>query len=185
MSEVPTPWQCLQHDLREHGIDPDKLPRAPARTMAENYEALRRGELDVVQVFEPYPSMAVQEGAGHILYAASTRGPTVYTTFIATRDCIERHRTGFLRMVRAIQQTQAWLEDHSAEELADVTASFFPDIARDILVSSLRRYLQSNVWARTPDVSREGFARLAESLSSGGFIARMPKYELCVDRSLG
>jgi hypothetical protein len=33
-------------------------------------------------------------------------------------------------------------------------------------------------------VSREGFARLAESLLSGGFISRMPAYEDCVDQSL-
>ena len=32
--------------------------------------------------------------------------------------------------------------------------------------------------------AQEGFARLAESLSSGGFIARIPKYEFCVDQSL-
>jgi len=184
VSEVPTPWMCLQHDLREKGVDPTRLNRMADQSMAENFRALCNNQLDVVQVFEPYPSMAMQVGAGNILYAASTRGPTVYTTFIATRDGIERHRTGFRRMVQAIQQTQAWLEEHSAEELAEITASFFPNIARDILVSSLRRYLQAKVWARAPDVSEEGFARLAESLSSGGFIARMPKYEFCVDQSL-
>ena len=32
--------------------------------------------------------------------------------------------------------------------------------------------------------TRKGFARLAESLLSGGFIARMPTYEDCVDQSL-
>src|SRR5215813_3070099 len=59
-----------------------------------------------------------------------------------------------------------WVVKHSAEELAEVTADFFPDIARDILVSSLRRYQQAGIWARTPDVSRQGFARLGESLLS-------------------
>src|SRR5437879_3692234 len=57
VSEVPTPWLCLQHDLREHGIDPDRLPRAPAQTMADNIAALGKRRLDVVQVFEPYVSM--------------------------------------------------------------------------------------------------------------------------------
>jgi NitT/TauT family transport system substrate-binding protein len=185
VSEVPTPWMCLQHDLREKGVDPTRLNRMADQSMADNFRALCNNQLDVVQVFEPYPSMAMRVGAGDILYAASTRGPTVYTTFIATREGIERHRTSFRRMVQAIRQTQAWLADHSAEELAEITATFFPDIARDILVSSLRRYLQAEVWARAPDVSQKGFARLAESLSSGGFIARMPKYEFCVDQSLG
>src|SRR5690242_6631852 len=54
VSEVPTPWLCLQHDLRLQNIDPDKVDRVTGRSMAENLEALRRGELDVVQMFEPY-----------------------------------------------------------------------------------------------------------------------------------
>src|SRR6516162_4309010 len=42
VAEVPTPWLCLAHDLRENGIDPDALDRAPARSMADNLEAVRR-----------------------------------------------------------------------------------------------------------------------------------------------
>ena len=109
---------------------------------------------------------------------------TVYTTFIATRDGIARHQIACAKMVRAIRYTQAWLAEHSAEDLAEITESFFPDVARDILVHSLRRYRQAEIWARTPDVSHRGFARLAESLLSGGFIARMPAYTDCVDQSL-
>jgi NitT/TauT family transport system substrate-binding protein len=184
VSEVPTPWMCLQHDLREKGVDPAGLNRAPDQSMAGNFGALCSGQLDVVQVLEPYASMALRDGAGKILYAASTRGPTVYTTFIATRAGIERHRTAFVKMTQALGRMQGWLAEHSAEELAEITASFFPDIARDILVSSLRRCHQAGIWARTPDVSRKGFARLAESLLSGGFITRMPAYEDCVDQSL-
>jgi len=184
VSEVPTPWMCLQHDLREKGVDLSRLNRMADRSMPDNFEALRNNQLDVVQVFEPYPSMALQVDAGDILYAASARGPTVYTTFIATRAGIERHRTAFVRMVRAIRHMQAWLAEHSAEELAEITRSFFPDIAPDILVNSLQRYRQAEIWSRTPNVSRKGFMRLAESLLSGGFIARMPTYEQCVDQSL-
>jgi NitT/TauT family transport system substrate-binding protein len=184
VSEVPTPWMCLQHDLREKGIDPSSLNRAAERSMADNFQALCNKQLDVVQVFEPYPSMALREGVGDILYAASTRGPTVYTTFIVTPGGVERHRAAFVGMTRAIRRMQGWLAEHSAEELAEVTAPFFREIARDILVSSLQRYRQAGIWALAPDVSRKGFERLAESLLSGGFIARMPKYEACVDQSL-
>src|SRR5262249_27571987 len=160
------------------------LNRTADRSMPENFEALCNNQIDVVQVFEPYPSMALQIGAGDILHAASTRGLTAYTTFIATREGIERHRAAFVKMVQAIRHTQAWLAEHSAEELAEIIGSFFPDVARNILVSSLRRYRQAEIWARAPDISRKGFARLAASLLSGGFIARMPKYEDCVDQSL-
>ncbi len=183
VSEVPTPWMCLQHDLREQGVDPTRLERAPARPMAENVALLRCGELDVVQIFEPFVSMALQEGIGEVLYAASTRGPTVYTTFIATRDGLARNRAEFAAMMRAIGHMQGWLVRHGAEELAAAVAPFYPGIPGDVLVRSLGRYRDAGLWTRTPAVSHQGFARLADSLLSGGFIARMPIYEDCVDMS--
>jgi NitT/TauT family transport system substrate-binding protein len=183
VAEVPTPWLCLQHDLREQGVDPARIDRVADRTMADNLAALGRGELDVVQMFEPYVSMALQEGIGDILYAASARGPTVYTTFLASRDSIGRNRAALAAMVRATRRMLAWLAAHSADELADVVAPFYPNVPRDILASALRRYRDAGLWARTPEVSRPGFARLADSLKSGGFIARTHSYEDCVDQS--
>ena len=75
VSEVPTPWLCLQHDLREAGIDPATVNRIADRTMAENLASLARGEIDVAQMFEPFASQAVASGAGVIVHAASGRGP--------------------------------------------------------------------------------------------------------------
>jgi len=170
--------------LRQNGIDPDRLERVANRTMAENLTALRRGELDVAQMFEPYASMALKSGVCHILYAASTRGPTVYTTFLATRGSIERNRAAFAAMVRAVRRMQSWLSDHGPEELAAVVTPFYPDVAMDLLVNSLGRYYEAALWARSPEVSREGFARLSAALLSGGFISRIHAYEDCVDQSL-
>jgi NitT/TauT family transport system substrate-binding protein len=183
VSEVPTPWLCLQHDLRLQGVDPAQIDCVTGRTMADNLEALRRGELDVAQMFEPYVSMAAQAGAGEILYAANARGPTVYTTFLASRDSIRRNRAAFDAMVRATRRTLAWVADHSGAELADAVAPYYPHVARELLANSLQRYRDAGLWARTPDVSRPGFARLADSLESGGFVSRLHAYEDCVDRS--
>jgi NitT/TauT family transport system substrate-binding protein len=184
VSEVPTPWLCLQHDLRSSGIDPDRLERVANRTMAENIEALRRGEIDVAQVFEPYASMALKSGIGNILYAASARGPTTYTTFLATRGSIERNRAAFAAMVRAVRRMQSWLSEHDPEELAAVVGKFYPNVPGDLLTSSLRRYHDAGLWGQSPEVSREGFARLSASLLSGGFISQIHAYEDCVDQSL-
>lgn len=184
VSEVPTPWMCLQHDLREAGLDPERLPRIADRTMAQNYAALCAGELDVMQAFEPFASLAMKEHAGDILYTASARGPTVYTAFIATRDGIARNRDAFAAITHATTKMLQWLYSHPAEELAAAVTSFFPDVAPEHLASSLRRYRDAGLWAREPTMSREGFVRLGDSLHSGGFIARKPSYEACVEQSL-
>ena len=181
VSEVPTPWMCLQQDLRDQGIDPEKLPRFSDRSMTRNYHALQAGDIDVMQAFEPFVSMAERDGAGDVLYAASTRGPTAYTAFIATREACTESGGVFAAMTRATGTMLEWLYANPAEELAAVVAPFFPDVPKDILVRSLRRYKDAGLWSRSTRMIPQGFERLAQSLHSGGFITRMPSYDDCVE----
>lgn len=181
VSEVPTPWMCLQQDLRDATLDPDTLPRFSDRAMARNHHALREGDLDVMQAFEPFVSMAEQDGAGEVLYAAGARGPTAYTAFIATREACVKYREEFAAMTRATAKMLAWLYANPAEDLAKAVATFFPDVPQDILARALGRYKDAGLWSRDTRMNPQGFARLAQSLHSGGFIARMPPYEECVE----
>src|ERR1700722_16062127 len=126
--EVPTPWMCLQQDLRDADIDPKGITRVSDRTMRDNYTALRGKQLDVMQAFEPFASQAEMDRSGEILYAASSRGPTVYTAFIATRAKVAAHRDEFVAATRALASMQQWLYAHSGRELAEVVTSFFSEV---------------------------------------------------------
>jgi NitT/TauT family transport system substrate-binding protein len=181
VSEVPTPWMCLQQDLREAGLDPAAIPRISDRTMAENYAALRAGQLDVMQAFEPFASQAEMDRAGEVLYAASGRGPSVYTSFITTRNNVAAHRDAFAAVTRAVAKTQQWLYAHSGEQLAEVVAGYFSDLPRELLVRSLQRYLDAGLWARDPAMSKPGFDRLGASFVAGGGLKRPPVFEACVE----
>jgi NitT/TauT family transport system substrate-binding protein len=136
--------------------------------------------LDVMQAFEPYASMAEAERLGAVLYAASSRGPTVYTAFIATRSAIAQHGNAFAAMTRAIAKMEQWLYVHDPAEFAAATRSFFPAIEEHILVRSLARYRDSALWARNPEMSRAGFERLGASFFSDDALKRRPVYEDCV-----
>src|ERR1700737_515045 len=128
VSEVPTPWLCLQQDLRGAGLDPDALPRIADRSMADNIAALRRGELDVVQLFEPFAEELIAAGEGHLWHAAANRGPTAYTSFYARRSVLAARREEFRKLVRGLYRTQKWLHAAPPEALADAVQSFFPDV---------------------------------------------------------
>jgi NitT/TauT family transport system substrate-binding protein len=180
VSEVPTPWICLQHDLRGAGVDPEKIARVADRAMAETLDGLRDGRLDVVQLFEPFVTRALHGGLAKIVYAASARGPCVYTSFIATRARVARAPEAFAALVRAVGQMQTWLAAHGADALAAATAQFYPDVARDELAAALARYAAAGIWAAAPAMSREGFARLGECFVSGGGLSRAPVFETCV-----
>ena len=180
VSEVPTPWLCLQHDLREAGIDPSSLSRLADRTMADNLAALADGRLDVVQMFEPYAARAEREGIGRVVHAASGRGETSYTTFLATRASIDRNREAFAAMTRAVALTQAWLVGADMADLVGAVRDFYPESDPADLLAAFRRYHASRLWATDTVVSPAGFERLALSLQSGGFIGHRPEYDDCV-----
>jgi NitT/TauT family transport system substrate-binding protein len=183
VAEVPTPWMCVQEDIRRAGVDPAALDRVADQTMAANAASLKAGRLDVIQVFEPYVEQLVASGAGHIWYAAATRGHTSYTTLITTKEKLRRDQETALKMTRALAKTLTWLHGHGADEVAALVASYFPDLPRATLVGAIQRYKALGVWGRDPLLSEVGFVRLKLGLLSGGFIARDVPYESCVDPS--
>jgi len=126
VSEVPTPWLCLQHDLRQAGVNPARLNRVSDRNMPDNLSALREGQLDAAQLFEPFVEEALASNIGHLWYAADSRGRTTYTAFITTRQRLKTDPEPLLRMVRAIFQSQRWIYMEPSQAIAAAVGSFFP-----------------------------------------------------------
>jgi NitT/TauT family transport system substrate-binding protein len=180
VSEVPTPWLCLQQDLRDAGIEPAALARGPERSMGENLAELARGELDVVQMFEPFVSQAETQGVGQVLHAAHARGWTAYTTFIATQASIDQHRDAFEAMVLAVEQFLPWLQAHGSDALAQVVQPYYPGLPLMTLQSAMSRYAQAQLWSCQRAVSRDGFARLGQSMQQSGFVRQVAPYESCI-----
>ena len=184
VSEVPTPWLCLQADLHDTGVDVEAMIAGgrvrSGLTMAQQLQALKDGELDVIQLFEPHVSQALADGAGNLLYAASERGPTVYTTFICSRDGLAAKHEAFAAIYRALHALQRWIAGNGPAELAQITAAFFPDVPNEIFRTAVKRYCQSGVWACAPQVSEAGIDRLSYSLQRGGFIGSRIDYASCV-----
>jgi NitT/TauT family transport system substrate-binding protein len=184
VSEVPTPWMCLQEDLRRADIDPAALTRVAAAGMADNVAALLRGDLDVVQVFEPFAAILLAEGAGHLWYAQASRGPTSYTAFYARRALLDQRRVELLCMVRAIHRTQKWVAAADGEAIAAAIAVYFEDVPTALRVDACKRYKSLGIWGHDPWLPRVGYERLRASLVSGGFVSPGAPYELAVDNSL-
>jgi NitT/TauT family transport system substrate-binding protein len=184
VSEVPTPWLCLQEDLRQSGIDPGRLDRTGDRSMTENLASLRAGSIDAAQFFEPIVEEALASGAGHLWHAASSRGRTTYTAFVTTRDRLQRDPEPLLRMTRAIYRTQQWIKDQPAFEIANAIASFFPAVDQGVLERAIARYQIQRVWGDNPILPEDGFDQLRRGLVSGGFIRRPAAYDACVDNRL-
>jgi NitT/TauT family transport system substrate-binding protein len=183
VSEVPTPWLCLQHDLRLAGVDPAALDRVADQGMAANVAALRRGELDVVQVFQPFAEELIEDGF-HVAYAAADRGLCSYTVFYARAGVIARKREELGGMVRAMVRTLHWVAQATPAEIAGAMAGYFTDVPRARLEAACGRYQALGIWGRDPVLPRAGYERLVAGMESGGFVDPGTPFEVAVDNSL-
>jgi NitT/TauT family transport system substrate-binding protein len=183
VSEVPTPWLCLEGDLRQAGIDPARLDRILDRTMPESVAALHDGTLDIAQLFEPFVEMAVAGGA-HVWLPASARGRTSYTVFATTKARLAADPEPFRRMTHAIYRTQRWIQAEPPAGIAAAIAEYFPALDRGVLTRSLARYQAQGVWGRDPVLPEVGFDGLRRALVATGFLSKPVPFTECVDNSL-
>lgn len=184
VSEVPTPWVCLQDDLRRAGVDPAKVDRITDQDMAENEAALREGRVDAVQVFQPYAERLVSTGAGYVWNAAADRGLTAYTTLVTRRGILVDRADELARMIRGMDATLKWLAVTPSLEIADSVQSFFPDVPRDLFAACIDRYRALELWGRDPVVRRAGYDRLHAAMRSSGILSRDIAFEDVVDTKL-
>ena len=184
VSEVPTPWLCLQDDIRRDGADPDAVVRVTDASMAANVAALRAGTLDAVQVFQPYAEDLLASCAGHLWYAAANRGLTAYTTLVTRRSILNKKRDELLGMVRAMYRTLQWIRETPGVEIQRVLAAYFADVPPTIYARAIDRYRALELYGPDPVTRREGFDRLAAAMRSGGALKRDVPFEECVDNSL-
>jgi NitT/TauT family transport system substrate-binding protein len=184
VSEVPTPWMCLQEDLRRAGVAPGTIDRIDRGTMAENCAALLAGTADVVQLFEPFVSTLLADHGCHVWYAQAGRGPTSYTTFYARRATLTTRRDELSRMVRAIYKTQRWVSEATGAAIGDVVRPYFPDLPSPILHAACSRYKSLGIWGNDPILPRAGYDRLLSSLVSGAFVYPGTPYSIAVDNDI-
>ena len=180
---MPTPWLCLQEDLRRAGFDPEVLHRITDHTMPESVYALRSDEVDAVQLAQPYAEELIRSGAGHLWYAAANRGPCSYTSFYARKSILEAKRDEMLGLVRGLYRTQKWLHQRSPQLLADVVRPYFPAVPVDLLHAAVARYRTLGIWGTNPILPLAGYERLKAGLVSSGFAKGTP-FETAVDNSL-
>ena len=183
--DVPTPWMTLLDDLLRAGIDPDALDRAPAASMPANTAAFERGEIDVIQIFEPHVDRLVAAGNGHVWHRFSTRGDLAFTTFYATRRFTTERREACRALVRAIAAALAMLHASPADDIAAlIGGEFFPDLETAALGRIIENYRSAGLWPATPALPVAAFVRLKAALIAGGLIDHDVPYAAAVDQAL-
>ena len=183
-TDVPTPWMTLQDDLSRAGVNPNSINKSVDKTMQEHTVLFKKGELDIVQVFEPYAQELLESG-GHVWHRFSTRGDIAFTTFYATRNFVNSNRFACRSLIKAINKSLNKIHQSSAAEISDAIRPFyFPYLTPNAYENIITRYKDSKLWPKTTALPVESFARLKAALLSGGLIQKDIPYDRIVDQEL-
>ena len=180
IAEVPTPWMTLQDDLGRAGVSLDDIDWVKEQSMAENAAALRAGEIDAVQIFEPYADALVQDGTGHVWHRCAVRGDSCWTSFYTTTAFAEREPETCRALVCGIERALAVLHKDSPLDTARAVGDYFPDLDAADLARMIHGYRASGLWARTTELPVTAFTRLKAAMISGGLISYDAPYDRLV-----
>ncbi len=180
IAEVPTPWMTLQDDLGRAGVSLDDIDWVKEQSMAENAAALRAGEIDAVQIFEPYADALVQDGTGHVWHRCAVRGDSCWTSFYTTTAFTEREPETCRALVCGIERALAVLHKENPLDTARAVGDYFPDLDAADLARMIHGYRASGLWARTTELPVTAFTRLKAAMISGGLISYDAPYDRLV-----
>ena len=98
-----------------------------------------------------------------------------------TRDFAAGNAELLIALTRAVYRAQKWIAAHDGRALAEVVASYLPDVPRDVLAACCDEYKASGVWSVSPVVQRGGIEWKRDAMLSAGAIKKRLDYEDYVD----
>jgi len=156
--------------LKKHGLDPEKDLRYITNVASPNRNgAWLGGTGDFGTFFEPTVSLFQREGKGYPLVSIGKEiGPVDYTVYMATDDYLAKNAKTAQGWCNAITKAQKDAYDADAGEIAKLVSSFFPKLDLDLLVSSIERYRDLEIWKRTPLTEPAAIEKMQDIMVAGG-----------------
>ena len=179
------PNMTLQYVLRKNGINIEKDVTLDTSISFDLMAgAFSAGNADYVSLFEPTASATEIAKAGHIVASIGAGTDEVtYTTYYATTSYIEENKDVIQSFTNAINKGLEWVKTHTAEEIADDIAEYFPDTDRELLITVVQNYIDIDPWNTTPIVSESGFDLLQTIMEEAGQLDKRALFNEVVDNS--
>jgi NitT/TauT family transport system substrate-binding protein len=184
-AEAPTPWQCMLTVLRRNGVDPASVRIERTLPVAEAAAAFKAGRADYLETGQPFAEIMLAEGSAHLAASmGEATGPLPFSSYMSTAEFLRTEREALTRFTRALYRAQRWMTTASAAEVAALIAPAFADVAAEVRVKVVARYLAQNTWPADPILREPGYEYLQQILLDGGFIQRRHRYEDLIDTSI-
>jgi len=179
------PLMTLEYVIRQQGMDPAKdLYVDSSVQFALMAGAFTGGTGDYVALFEPTASAVELEGKGYVLASVGElSGEIPYTCYYAKQSWLKEKADLAQRFTNAIYKGQQWVKEHTAAEVAEAIAPFFPDTDLALLEKVCQRHADIDAFMTTPVMESEPFERLQTVMEQAGELEGRVEFRDLVDNS--
>ena len=177
------PYMTLLYVLRKYNVEPGvDVTLDDSISFDLMAGAFSAGNADYVSLFEPTASATEIAGKGYIVASLGAETEEVpYTAYFAKKSYIEKNPDIIQKFTNAIYKGQKWVQEHSAEEIAEAIIDYFPNTDKTLIVTVLNRYKQIDVWNKTPYLSEAGFNLLQTIIKDAGELKQTAPYDKVVN----
>lgn len=142
-------------------------------------------EIDYCTMFEPTASDFVKAGKGYIVASVGeAAGNVPYTSFSASKSYLEKNRELVKKFLACVVKGYNFIVNNDSAKVAEVLAPSFEGTSKELIASSVDRYLDIDAWCHTPVFERESFEKLQEIMRNSGNLKGSADYDLAVDNSI-
>ncbi|GAB4072739.1 ABC transporter substrate-binding protein [Barrientosiimonas marina] len=180
------PQMVGEYVLKQHDLDPQTDLNLLQNIDFGNIPgAFSSGDAEYVQLFEPTASTFEKENKGHIIASfGEESGNVPYTSFMTKETFLDDNEQTVKQFTRAVYNAQEWVQNHSAEEIADVIQPYFEDTEKKMIASSIERYKDQDSFASNPKLDKEGWSNLKAIMDEAGELPEDARYEDLVNTTI-
>ena len=179
------PYMTLEYVVRQHGLEPNTdVQFDDSVQFSLMAGAFAAGTGDYVTIFEPTASMMEQEGKGYILASVGEEsGDVPFTAYFASKSMIAEEPEVIQAFTNAVYRGQQWVQEHSAQEVAEQMLPYFEDTDLELLTKVVERYKSIDAWCHDPVMEQEGFEKLQTIMEEAGELEQRAEYEHLVNNT--
>jgi len=177
------PEMILEYVLKEKGIeigtDVELINNISFETTSGAFSA---GTGDYTAEFEPSASALENAGKGYVVASLGTEsGYVPYTVYMAQKSYIEENPDVIQKFTNAIYKGQKWVNEHSAQEIAEVIMPHFTESDKETVAKIIDRYKVQDTWKTDPVFDEDGFTLIQDIMELSGELTKRVPFEEMVN----
>ena len=169
------PLAMFKYACHRRGLDFASIAAADVPS-GQMDRAFRGGDGDYVHQQGPAPQQLEHDRVGHVVASVGEAiGACAFSSLATTRRWLGTDAAR--RFMRAYRKARGWLIETPAARVAEAEASFFPDIDRAVLTSTIDTYQRLGCWTPHVEITRPAFEVALDVFQHAGLITRRHRYE--------